>query len=121
MLIIDANVVLRLILNDNEKMVKEARTQLLSDTFFLKREVIAEVVYVLSGVYKTKRDDVGKAILEVLEAEGVLVESEDTVRYAIDTFQTQALDFVDCLLYAYHSVEGEKIFTFDQKLQKLLG
>ncbi|MCL2344138.1 MAG: PIN domain nuclease, partial [Firmicutes bacterium] len=77
MLIIDANVVLRLILNDNEKMVKEARTQLLSDTFFLKREVIAEVVYVLSGVYKTKRDDVGKAILEVLEAEGVLVESED--------------------------------------------
>jgi predicted nucleic-acid-binding protein len=120
MLVVDANVVLRLILNDNEEMVEEARTRLLSDTFLIKCEVVAEVVYVLSGVYKTGREDVGKAIFELLETENIFVESEDTVRSAINTYQTHNLDFVDCMFHAYHIVEGEKIYTFDKKLKKLL-
>jgi predicted nucleic-acid-binding protein len=121
MLIVDANIVLRLILNDHREMVEKARTKLQTNTFSIKREVIAEVVYVLAGVYKTDRQNVGKAIFGVLDTEGIVVESEDAVRYAINTYQTQALDFVDCMLYAYQNIEGEDIFTFDQKLQRLLG
>jgi len=121
MLIVDANIILRLILNDNEKMVNDARTQLLSNTFYIKREVIAEIVYVLAGIYKTERLDVGKALLELLDTEGIIVESDETVRYAINTYQIQTLDFVDCLLNAYHKVEDENIYTFDQKLLKLLN
>ena len=120
MLIVDANVILRLILNDNDEMTGKARVQLLSNEFYIKREVIAEVVYVLSGVYKADRRDVGAAILELLETEGIFVESENTVRYAVNAYQTHALDFVDCLLYAYQNVEREKVFTFDKKLRKLL-
>jgi predicted nucleic-acid-binding protein len=121
MLIIDANIVLRLILNDHEEMVGKVLAKLLTDTFFIKREVLAEVVYVLTGVYKTDRMNVGKAIFRVLETEGIFVESEETVRYAISTYQTHSLDFVDCMLHAYKSVGGEEVFTFDNKLQKLLG
>jgi len=120
MLIVDANVILRLVLNDNEEMVRKARTKLLADTFYIKREVIAEIVYVLAGVYKTQRMDAAKAIFEVMETDGIFAESEDTVRYALNTYQTHTLDFVDCMLHAYQNVEGEAVFTFDQKLQKLL-
>lgn len=31
------------------------------------------------------------------------------------------LDFVDCVLYAYHSVRQYEIKTFDKKLNKLLS
>jgi predicted nucleic-acid-binding protein len=120
MLIVDANIILRLILNDNEDMVNQARTRLLTDTFYIKREVIAEVVYVLSGVYNTGREDVRKAILELIDTERIIVESEDVVRYAIDAFKMHKLDLVDCLLYAYNQVDGEGVFTFDKKLKKLL-
>jgi len=120
MLIVDANIVLRLILNDNEDMVNQAHTRLLTDTFYVKREVIAEVVYVLSGVYNTGREDVGKAIFELIDTERIFVESEDSVRYAIDAFKVHKMDFVDCLLYAYNQVDGEEVFTFDKKLNKLL-
>jgi len=120
MLIVDANIVLRMILNDNEDMVNQTRTRLLTDTFYIKREVIAEVVYVLSGVYNTGREDVGKAILELIDTERIFVESEDIVRYAIDTFKMHKLDLVDCLLYTYNQVDGEEVYTFDKKLKKLL-
>jgi predicted nucleic-acid-binding protein len=120
MLIVDANIVLRLILNDNEDMVNQARTRLLTDTFYIKREVIAEVVYVLSGVYNTGREDLGNAIFELIDTERIFVESEDAVRHAIDTFKAHKMDFVDCLLYSYNQVDGEDVFTFDKKLEKLL-
>ena len=121
MLTVDANVILRLILNDNDEMVEKARTQLLSDTFFIKREVIAEVIYVLSGVYKTERKDVARTILEIMETDGIFIESENIVRYAMNVYQTHTLDFLDCMLHAYQSVENEEAFTFDQKLQRLLN
>jgi len=121
MLIIDANVVLRLILSDDMEMVEKARLLLETDSFFIKREVLAEVVYVLNGVYKTPREDVEKVIFELLETENIHVESENIIRYAISTYKSHSLDFVDCLLHAYQDVDGETVFTFDKKLNKLLG
>jgi predicted nucleic-acid-binding protein len=121
MLIVDANVVLRLILNDNKEMVEKSRSLLETQSFLIKREVLAEVVYVLAGVYNTTREDVEKVILELLETEEILVESENIVRYAITTYKSRSLDFVDCLLHAYQDVDGEIVFTFDKKLNKLLS
>jgi len=43
------------------------------------------------------------------------------VVYAIDLFASTSLDFVDCLLAAYHSLNGEIVFTFDKKLNKHLN
>ena len=86
----------------------------------VKREVIAEVVYVLAGVYKTTREDIEKALFELMDTERIFIESEDIVRYAITTYKTHSLDFVDCLLHAYQNIDGDTIFTFDKKLNKLL-
>ena len=32
-----------------------------------------------------------------------------------------SLDFVDCLLVAYHSLNNENMFSFDKKLSKYLS
>jgi len=38
----------------------------------------------------------------------------------LELFGQKSLDFVDCVLAGYAEVDKDEIFTFDEKLQKLL-
>ena len=118
MQLIDTNVILRFVLNDNDEMAKLA-TEVIASGAYTKPEVIAEVVYVLKSVYSTPRDKI-KSIIRGLSSI-IRIENTDCVVYAIDLFASTSLDFVDCLLVAYHSLNGETVFTFDQKLNKHLN
>mgnify|MGYP000213125240 CR=1 FL=1 len=51
MVVLDANVILRYLLNDNEAMAREAESIIKTEVTMVPIEVIAEVVYVLKGVY----------------------------------------------------------------------
>ncbi|MCL2081080.1 MAG: PIN domain-containing protein [Oscillospiraceae bacterium] len=120
MLVIDANVILRLILNDNDKMVGEAKAVIRSKQVLIKNEVLAEVIYVLLRVYKISKAEICKSVIKLIDVENVLVESKEIIKCAVDTFESGNLDFVDCLLFAYHSIERREIFTFDKKLKALM-
>ncbi|MCH5291731.1 MAG: PIN domain-containing protein [Treponema sp.] len=48
----DANVLVRFIMKDNLEQALAARTSVLSGALFVPTEVFAEVVYVLTKVYK---------------------------------------------------------------------
>ncbi|MCM1087297.1 MAG: PIN domain-containing protein [Muribaculaceae bacterium] len=118
MQLIDTNVILRFVLNDNDEMAKLA-TEVIVSGAYTKPEIIAEVVYVLKSVYSTPRDKI-KSIIRGLSAI-IRIENADCVVYAIDLFASTSLDFVDCLLVAYHSLNDETVFTFDKKLNKHLN
>ena len=120
MLTVDANVILRYLLNDHPNMAQEARERLKQEPYCIKCEVLVEVVYVLEKVYKTERDEIGRSVLDLMDTENICMESEDTVRCAVETYKTSSLDFIDCMLYAYQMIDGEKIFTFDKPLKKIL-
>lgn len=118
MQLIDTNVILRFILNDNTEMAKRA-AEVITSGAYTKPEVIAEVIYVLKGVYSMPKDKI-KSIIHGLS--GIIrIENSDCVVHAIDLFTSTSLDFVDCLLVAYHSLNGETVFTFDKKLNKHLN
>lgn len=117
MRLIDTNVILRFVLNDNAEMAKRA-AEVIESGAYTKPEVIAEVVYVLKSVYSTPKDKI-KSIIRGL-SDIVQIENSDCVIHAIDLFSSTSLDFVDCLLVAYHSLKGETVFTFDKKLNKHL-
>ena len=51
----------------------------------------------------------------------VEVEHCETIIKAIQIFSESNLDFVDCILIAYHEVEGIAVFTFDKKLSNKLN
>lgn len=119
MIIIDANVILRYLLNDNEEMASEAEMLIKNHEVWVTTEVIAEVIYVLKRVYKVEKREVCNCLLEFLEE--VRVEDREVLEKAIQTYAECNLDFVDCVLYAYHSVRQYKIKTFDKKLNKLLS
>ena len=51
-MIIDANVILRCILNDNQQLAMQAKSLIENNDCFVPNEVVAEVVFVLQKVYK---------------------------------------------------------------------
>lgn len=120
MTLIDANVILRYLLNDNPEMARQAREIIEGGTgAYTKAEIIAEVVYVLKGVYQAERRDIRIYIQELLKA--VRCSEGDVVIYATDLYADTSLDFVDCLLAAYHAVNKETVFTFHKKLNRYLS
>ena len=115
----DTNMILRYLLNDNVEMAEKAEQYLDAGNVFVTTEVIAEVVYVLKGVYSLDRDKIADTLKKFLEL--VHYEEKNVIDIALDTFEERNLDFVDCILYAYHKVKGIEIATFDKKLIKLLN
>lgn len=59
--LIDANVILRYLLGDHPQMSKEAK-KIIEDGAFTLPEVLAEVIYVLKGVYKVERPEITKTL-----------------------------------------------------------
>lgn len=118
--ILDANAVLRFLLRDNEEQFIQIRTTIQSNNCYVTLEVLAEVCYVLEGVYQVTREDI-VSIFRKLNND-VIVLNADILLRGLEIFdKAPKLDFVDCLLYGYKWEKGINIVTFDKKLQKRLG
>lgn len=118
MQLIDANVILRYMLNDNKEMSAMAKSLIASGNAYTKPEVISEVIYVLMGVYKIGKSDVRNFVYSLLD--DISCNDASCILLAMDLFADFSLDFVDCLLIAYHKINHENIFSFDKKLNKHL-
>ncbi|MBR1444968.1 MAG: PIN domain-containing protein, partial [Firmicutes bacterium] len=95
---IDANVILRYLLFDNEDMAEKAE-EIIHSGVFVSFEVMAEVIYVLKGVYKLERDEISNVLRKFTD----LIETDDNevMKSALEIYEKKKLDFVDCLLIAY--------------------
>ncbi len=119
MVLFDANMILRYLLNDNPNMAEKAEEYLNQSTVTITTEVIAEVVYVLRGVYHMERTMTADVVLDFLQM--VQCRDKEVVRIALETYGRENLDFVDCVLYAYHKTAGAEIAAFDRKLLHLMA
>lgn len=118
MIRVDTNYVIRYLMNDNEEMAEKAEKILENEKVFLANEIIAEVVYVLEGVYQIKKDDIRNSLQELISFKNILVDNKQVMMNALTLYEEKNLDFVDCLLCAYSP--NEKILTFDKKLNKCI-
>ncbi len=116
--IIDANIILRYLLNDHPAMSEKAKQIILAGAQTTV-EVLAEAVYVLKGVYHVERKDIAGAIEAF--AQEVTIPHRTAIIYACKLFGLTSLDFVDCVLAGYHHIDGTKIETFDKKLNTSLA
>lgn len=118
MVMLDTNIILRYLLNDNKQMADEAENIIKEGTALVTIEIIAEVVYVLKRVYSVERDAIQSSLLHFLSE--VQSNEMEIIKFALITYGEKNLDFVDCILYAYHKIKGYEIKTFDKKLKLLL-
>ena len=119
MIRVDTNYIVRYLINDNIAMADIAEEILTTKNVFISNEILAEVVYVLFGVYKIAKEDISNQLLELIDFENITVSNYKVVKKSLDIFKTKKLDFVDCLLCAYSN--QDEIVTFDKKLNKCIS
>nr|WP_319491148.1 PIN domain-containing protein [uncultured Desulfobacter sp.] len=120
MAIIDANIVLRYVLNDHEELSLKATNIIENQFVILPVEAACEVVYVLLKVYHADRVEIGQILTALINENLISVEKPDILLEALDFFSMTTFDFVDCLLWAYNKIDKQAVLTFDIKLKKRL-
>jgi len=83
---------------------------------YISNEILAEVVYVLLGVYEIKKEDISTQLIELINFNNISVSNHNIIQKALEFFKTKNIDFVDCLLCSYST--QDEIITFDKKLNK---
>ena len=101
MIRIDTNYIIRYLMNDNIKMADIAEEILTTKDVFIANEILAEVVYVLFGVYKISKKDIANQLLELIKYDNIVVSDYSVINKALNIFKNKNLDFVDCILCAY--------------------
>ena len=117
---IDANIILRYILNDHSELSPKAKKLIGENAVETPIEVLCEVVYVLARIYKIGRKDIADTLMDFYSSTNCSLPHREAIVKAIEYYGIKSLDFVDCILAGYFETENISIFTFDEKLEKLL-
>jgi predicted nucleic-acid-binding protein len=118
---IDANVVLRYVLNDDHELSFQAREIIDRNIVDVPIEVLCEVVYVLAGYYGIDRKSISTELQRFFEQTQCTIFNREAILRGLVYFGQKTLDFVDCVLAGYAEVEKDEIFTFDDKLKKMIA
>ena len=116
--LLDANVILRYLLNDIPEQAAIAESAIKEGAFTLP-EVLCEVVYVLSGVYNISRADIKAAIIKLLSE--INIQYKPVMELALALYAERNIDFVDSILIARAKILGDNVVTFDKKVKFLLN
>lgn len=120
MSMVDANIVLRYLLDDHAELSAQAAVIPDQEKVTLPIEAACEVVFVLQKVYAVHREEIQHLLTDLLTETLVAMEKPEVFIKALEYYGSSTLDFVDTLLCAYHTVEGQNIFTFDNKLNQFI-
>lgn len=121
---LDTNILLRWLLDESgvddnapEQAKLVARIILESgDTFFVNNIVLAETVWVLRNKAGQSRKVIEEIVSRLIASANVEMESEETVRRALDAFVGGKADFPDYLIAEVNAAAGcSTTFTFDRK------
>ncbi len=119
-IILDANAVLRYLLNDISDQHDKVEKTIRSSSCHVTLEVLTEATYVLEGVYAAPRSEICESFRKLCRE--ISVQNVDVLLRALEIFdKPPKLDIVDCLMYGYKKCRGMEVLTFDQKLQKKLN
>ena len=121
MRIADANLVLRYLLEDLPEQFTISRNALEHDAIHIPFEVLAEVVYVLHGVYEVPNHDIAETLGSLLSYPNLSTTDQRVALSALQFFGQSNLDIVDALLLGRAVVRRDEVLTFDQKLSKMIA
>lgn len=115
--LLDANAVLRYLLEDVPDQA-DTTAEAIGSGAEVTVEVLAECVYVLSGVYNVSRSGIVEALGILLDE--VTCRRKRVAAVALGLYSGSSFDFVDCVLAAEASENGRRVLTFDKRLRRLL-
>ena len=103
--LLDANAVLRFLLRDNEEQFIYIRKMVRTKSCYVTLEVMAEVCYVLEGLYQVSREDIISCFRKLNN--DIIILYADVLVRALEIFvKTPKLDVVVCLLWGVTEDNG---------------
>ena len=120
MQIVDANIILRYLLNDHTAHFNAAVEIIENNTIFVPFKVAAEVVYVLEKVYQVPRIEISESLNILISYPDISFNDKKIIMEALKIYKDKKIDFVDALLISYNHTKRYKVHTFDKQLKKLL-
>ena len=124
---VDANIILRYILRDDEKLAAKARGiwQAVAEARIVAvwdPVTLAEVVFVLSSVYGLPNDEISAALIPMLQTEGVVIANPERYLHALRLFGSTVEHFGDACACAtaLEQCDG-RMYSFDRKLSSAPG
>lgn len=123
MIAIDANIIVRVFIDDKETQQVTAARNLVSKAkhVYLSFLVLAEMVWVLTRAYGLNKPQILHILQEIYENAAFILDDKDVLRQAIAFFQDNTVDFSDCLILVNAQAANAQLYTFDAKLSRLNG
>ena len=122
--IIDTNILLRLIIDEPSQLQLEARK--IVDRIekgkaiaIINELVIAECIWVLSSIYKRQKQEIVSIVGDTVLRDNFEVRDKDIIAEAFDIFVNNNISWVDSYLYCQSKKLGLNLVTFDENLIKL--
>ena len=123
---LDANVLVRYIMQDDVKQTAKATTLIESLSAaapgFITLVSVIELVWVLSACYDLSRAQVAQALEIILRSKQLIVDQAEHVVRALRVFSAGNADFADCLIERMAASAGcAQTMTFDSAAAKTAG
>ena len=123
-IIVDANIIIRFLLNDHPKLSQLA-TSLFSKAqkklikIYLDEVILAEVIWTLSSFYKIKKADLIDNIEKLLSQDWIVNTKKKSMLKALYLYKSANLDYIDCWIFIVSQTLKFKLETFDKNLRRL--
>lgn len=121
---VDANYILRYVLNDiksqadiAERLFRKAQRKELN--IVLLPEILFEVEYVLRKVKKSTRGEISQYLNSILSSYYFDIRNRTILQKAVNKYETIAVDLVDLFLFFTAQNENAEVLTFDEDFKKL--
>lgn len=119
MIFLDANVILRFLLDDNPMLSPKAKSIFKTinqgkTKAFISSMAIYEVVFTLGRTYKLQRSDIRQKLLSIINLQNITVNKRDIVEKALAFYEDKNISFVDaCQAALMLKKKIKKIYSFD--------
>jgi predicted nucleic-acid-binding protein len=122
--LIDANVVLRYLLQDDDALFKKAsslleRVKVGEEAIIIPESVLAECVYVLLKVYQIEKQIIAEKLRDLFAYKGIVNPDKKDLIDSITLFGQTQLSIVDCIACSKSINNGFSLFTFDDDLRNI--
>jgi len=122
-ILLDTNVIIRLLMQDNEEHYK------IVQSFFVALEagekhailldiIIGEVVYVLKSYYKQDKKYIIDRLKLLVQYENLEVYNRAIIIEALEVYEKRNIDFADAMLCAKKNLEGYEVMSFDKDVKR---
>ncbi len=121
---VDTNVLLRFLTADPPDLAEQALALIRkaeSGELVLRVSTIvaAEMVWVLTSFYKTRKSEIAAQLSALFSAPGIAVEERDIILAALAIMAEKNVDFADALLAEIARAHHEPVVTFDDDFDRI--